>query len=264
MTTRRQADPRLGIFETLLVVSGEPIELDGHLARLTGSAEALYGARLPSGIEGRAQAAAAGEELGRLRIAAIPTQEEMDRRTVELRFEATRLDPDLVFPRDRAAQLHARAVRGGLGSNKWIDREDLDPRSDGTGPLIADGAELLEAGWANLFAVGDEIVRTPPADGRILPGLARAAVLALGRELGYGIREAPLAADDLIAAEEVFLTNSLRGIESVASLDGEPLPGAGGVSRRLAAALAQRWRLPGPAGGLPAPEAAPISGPPAR
>jgi para-aminobenzoate synthetase/4-amino-4-deoxychorismate lyase len=117
----------------------------------------------------------------------------------------------------------------------------------GPGQLICDDDEALEAGWANIFAVREETLWTPPADGRILPGTARAAVLAIALESGLDAREQPLRNEDLHSAEETFLTNSVRGIEPATALDGAPLPGCGPVSRRLADALRRRWGLSDPA-----------------
>jgi branched-subunit amino acid aminotransferase/4-amino-4-deoxychorismate lyase len=110
--------------------------------------------------------------------------------------------------------------------------------------LIRDGDELLEAGWANLFAVREGTLWTPPADGRILPGIARATLLEIARDEGITTSESPLQREDLYSAEETFLTNSVRGIEPATSLDGTALPGGGPVSDRLANALQRRWRLP--------------------
>jgi len=123
----------------------------------------------------------------------------------------------------------------------------MEHPDDGAGQLICDGDEALEAGWANLFAVREETLWTPPADGRILPGTARAAILAIALAEGLNVREQPLPAADLQSAEEIFLTNSIRGIEPASALDGAPLPGCGPVSRRLADALRRRWGLSGPA-----------------
>ena len=61
---------------------------------------------------------------------------------------------------------------------------------------------MLEAGRANVFAVADGGLLTPPADGRILPGTARGAVLDLAAELGVPAAERRLALADLRRADE--------------------------------------------------------------
>ena len=64
-------DPSAGVFETLLVADGRPVELDAHLERLAASVEELYA---PATRDPRAEIeeAASGLELGRLRIDLIP------------------------------------------------------------------------------------------------------------------------------------------------------------------------------------------------
>ncbi len=90
---------------------------------------------------------------------------------------------EAVFPA-RGAKLQSHRVTGGNGAHKWVDRRGMEHPDDGAGQLICDGDELLEAGWANLFAVREETLWTPPADGRILPGTARAAILEVAGEEG--------------------------------------------------------------------------------
>jgi para-aminobenzoate synthetase / 4-amino-4-deoxychorismate lyase len=283
MPPRRQPDPRRGVFETLLVVAGEPVELDAHLARLAASVERLFGAELPADASDRALAAAAGQVLGRLRLSAAPrlggepgeprrtgsvrrgSPGSQPDRALELEVTTSAVDPEIVFPElTMGACLEAVDRPGGLGAHKWVERVGLDRPDEGSGKLIADGGELLEAGWANLFVAGNGRLRTPPTDGRVLPGIARAAVLALTPCLGIEAREEPLNRADLLTADEVFLTNSIRGIEAAVELDGAPLPGAGPLSRRLAAALRRRWGLGSERDAPATPAAAPLPGPPAR
>lgn len=256
----RQPDPSKGIFESLLVVRGEPVELEGHLARLRGSLAELYGAELPANTSERVRAAAAELELGRLRLTAVPRNGDL-----ELSLRARPVGPAIVFP----PALQGSALRqvnrpGGHGAHKWVDRVGMEHPDAGAGQLIRDGEELLEAGWANLFAIRRNALWTPAADGRILAGMARTAVLDIARNEGLETHEAPLHRDDLLAADEVFLTNSVRGIEPAVALDSAPLPGCGPLSRRLAAALRRRWGLPDAVGAPPAPAAAPIPGPLSR
>ena len=65
---------------------------------------------------------------------------------------------------------------------------------------------MLESWGANVFArlPGGALV-TPPLDGRILPGVGRARLLAVHT----GAREERLTLDALLAAEEVYLTSAL-------------------------------------------------------
>jgi para-aminobenzoate synthetase/4-amino-4-deoxychorismate lyase len=233
----RRADPAKGVFETLLVVGGEPMEAAGHLNRLGRSLAEIYGVELPGGAGELVRATAAGVELGRLRVTAVPRSG-----VVDVDLEARPVDPAIMFPTAGAA-LRSLHRPGGHGSHKWVDRAGMDHPDAGPGQLICDGEEMLEAGWANLFAVREETLWTPAADGRILGGMARAAVLEIARGEDIETREQPLSAPDLLGADETFLTNSIRGIEPATSLDGTPLPGSGPITHRLAAALRRRWNL---------------------
>lgn len=233
-------DPARGVFETLLVVDGEPIELEGHLSRFERSLLDLYGSELPAEAREQVEAVAAPFELARLRLTATPRSA---RPGLDLEAEATPLDPALMFP-TQGASLQLVDRPGGHGPYKWVDRQGMEHPDGSPGQLIRDGDELLEAGWANLFAVREETLWTPPADGRLLPGRARAAVLEIATQEAIPTKEHPLHAEDLYSAEETFLTNSIRGIEPATSLNGTDLPGLGPVSHRLTAALHQRWNLP--------------------
>ena len=107
--------------------------------------------------------------------------------------------------------LEPYALPGGLGAHKWRDRrllESLAAVAPGTVPLLLDTDGLvLEAAHANVWIVEGDSLITPPADGRILPGTTRAALLAL--ELGA--REEPIDLDRLASADCAFLTSSISG-----------------------------------------------------
>jgi para-aminobenzoate synthetase/4-amino-4-deoxychorismate lyase len=103
------------------------------------------------------------------------------------------------------------ALPGGLGAHKWRDRRLLDALGDlvpGAVPLLVDTDGLvLEAGYANVWIVEGDALITPPADGRILPGTTRAALL----DAEDGAREEPIDVVRLASAESVFLTSSISG-----------------------------------------------------
>jgi para-aminobenzoate synthetase/4-amino-4-deoxychorismate lyase len=143
-----------------------------------------------------------------------------------------------------SAALHSLAVPGGLGAHKWRDRSLLDHAQARLGglPLVVDiDGSVVEAARANVFAVRDGALFTPPLDGRILPGVTRARVIELAKSAAIPVHEQPLRRDDLLGADEAFLTGSVRGIEAAASLDGAALPGGGPLAEQLAAGLRRTW-----------------------
>lgn len=247
-------DPEKGVFETLLVANGRPVELEAHLARLAASLRDLFGAEPGDRARDLVLESAAGLRLGRLRLTATPRGG-----GVELKAHGEEVDPSTVFPLERVAALRSLVVAGGLGPHKWADRSLLEQMeaamSDGGQvtatagepptapvPLLLDrDGSVLEASRANVFAVRGGALVTPPADGRILPGIARARAIEVARAVGVELREEALAPADLASAEEVFLTGSVRGVEPAAWLDGAELQPAGAVTQLVAAGLRRRW-----------------------
>ncbi|MGZ4172848.1 MAG: aminodeoxychorismate synthase component I [Solirubrobacteraceae bacterium] len=212
-------DPRAGIFETVLVRDGHALRIESHLARLRASVAGLYGAELPDHLCDDIGAAAAGVEgFARLRVDAVPQAGGMPVVTVSVRA----LGPT------EAVALRSWTIPGGLGAHKWIDRRLIDAL-EGAAPVAlpllvdADG-QVLEASRASVFALGEDgIVRTPPNDGRILPGVARARMLECAAELGLRVQERPLTLAELRKARGVILTSALR-CTPVQALDARPLP----------------------------------------
>lgn len=74
----------------------------------------------------------------------------------------------------------------------------------------ADGA-LLEAGLGNLWLRLDGTWTTPPLDGRVLPGIARAVLLERAAASGLSVAEQPLTFDDLHRAEAIAHSNAVYG-----------------------------------------------------
>jgi para-aminobenzoate synthetase/4-amino-4-deoxychorismate lyase len=235
---RRSPDPRAGVFETLLVAEGRPLELDAHLARLERSLHELFAALPPTGLRDQVLTFAAGVRLGRLRVTVAPSAVG----PLEVSAVVKTLDRDIVFPRaEQAVDLRPLELAGGLGAHKWADRRLLDEAAaDPAIPLVVDmDGTVLEASRGNVFLVLDGTLVTPRADGRLLPGVARRRVLELARGARIAVRETVVTAADLRRATEVFLTNSVRGIEPVRSLGGTVhwlgWPAATLLARRLEA-----------------------------
>lgn len=254
-------DPARGLFETLLVVDGEPVELGAHLARLGASLETLFGVEPPPGLEEEI-----GEHARRLRLGRMRITVGRNGAGTQAALATEDVDPTDIFPVwEHGADLRSLYFDGGLGEHKWADRGPLSGLvSDGVPLLLDRGYEVLEASRANVFAVVGDVLVTPPADGRILPGIARAGTIEAAREAGVEVVERPLGRDELLAADEVFLTGSVRGVEPARSLDGALLPAITDLSRRVGARLRRRWLDALVAAAAPAPAAAPPPGPLAR
>jgi branched-chain amino acid aminotransferase len=79
--------------------------------------------------------------------------------------------------------------------------------------------ELAECTQSNLFIVKDGVALTPPLDAGLLPGITRGFLFDIAPEAGVSIREAVLRDDDLLNADEVFLTNTTRGVLPATRVD---------------------------------------------
>jgi para-aminobenzoate synthetase/4-amino-4-deoxychorismate lyase len=203
------------------------------MARLRASLGALFGAPVPEGAREALLEAARGLRLGRARLDVAPNGSS----ALTTAVRTATVDPSIVFP-ERGARLVPLTVPGGWGAHKWADRERLDAHAtDEALPLLVDhDGTVLEASRANIFIVEDRAIVTPPADGRILPGVTRARVIEL-----LGAREAIVSLDRLAAADEVFLTGAVRGIEPVSACRATRVWTQSAVTGDAAAALRRHW-----------------------
>ena len=212
-------DPALGVFETLLVRAGSPVDARAHLARLERSVSALYGEKLPEDLLARVVAAAAAAPLARLRVTAVAALDSAagaaPGRALHAEIQA---EPLAAEPAPDPVTLSPAVLPGGLGAHKWQDRRLLDELADRLQavPLLLDlDGDVLEAAYANVFIVEGTHLVTPPLDGRQLPGTVRARVLAL-----HPAREERLSLDRIAAADEILLASSVRGIHPARLSDG--------------------------------------------
>src|SRR5262245_37869674 len=230
--------PAAGVFTSLLVTGGNTRGLPDHLARLETSARELFGKALPATLVGDLAAQLARNPSGRLRITVQPAGGPL-RALVE------------VVPLGQppaGVSLRPVVIPGGLGAHKWLDRRLLAElaasmaQRPGEQLLIEDtGGEVLETDRANVFAVFGGVLHTPPADGRLLPGVARQAVLRAACGQGLGVSVTPVSTARLQTASEVFVTNAVHGVRPARSLAGSPAAWpAGPVASQIAASLARQ------------------------
>lgn len=78
---------------------------------------------------------------------------------------------------------------------------------------------VCEGVTSNIFIVKDGIVLTPPLSVGILPGITRNVALRVGQGIGLKIEEQNIMEDDLLGADEIFITSSVREVVPVCCLD---------------------------------------------
>lgn len=118
----------------------------------------------------------------------------------------------------------------------WIDLVqslfDAYDRGRDTSCVVDEQGHVTEGPGFNVFMVKDGVVRT--AGLGVLEGISRRTVLELCERLGIPLRIGPVPADELRAADEVFLTSTGGGVLPIARVDSRPLPAfPGPVTQRL-------------------------------
>lgn len=88
--------------------------------------------------------------------------------------------------------------------------------------LIRDGL-LTESSAANVFAVIDGMLCTPPKDNLILGGITRDLIMELAGQGAFECRERAISKQELLSADEIWVTSSTREILPVIELNGKPV-----------------------------------------
>jgi 4-amino-4-deoxychorismate lyase len=119
-----------------------------------------------------------------------------------------------------------------LAGLKHLNRlENVLARAEWRDPSVHEGILLDEEGrvisgvMSNLFIWRGGVLATPRLDRCGVAGMARQRLMERAIQAGYTVEEADLSLDDVLAADEVMLTNSLILLWRVARLDNRVWPG---------------------------------------
>jgi 4-amino-4-deoxychorismate lyase len=234
------------VFETLRVYGGMPFSLAAHLDRLEASAALL---RLPPPPRDQFErtvfeAIAAGDTLDAgLRLLWTAGREGGGPPTAVVLVST--LPPGLDELRVRglrvavvrwAAGTLAGAKSTSYAENMAAQAEAAERGADDALLVAADGT-VLEAPTSNVWFREGSRLHTPSLALPLLAGVTRAAIARLAPQAGYEVEEGSFPLDRVAAADEVFLTSSVREVAPVVAIDGEPV---GGGSPGPAAAALQR------------------------
>ncbi|MEE9401154.1 MAG: aminotransferase class IV, partial [Dehalococcoidia bacterium] len=84
---------------------------------------------------------------------------------------------------------------------------------------------LCEGSTSNVFLVTGNSLVTPDEESGCLPGVTRQAVIELASELGIGVVQREVQIEELLRADEAFVTNSLLELMPLGEVDGKPIGG---------------------------------------
>jgi branched-chain amino acid aminotransferase len=94
----------------------------------------------------------------------------------------------------------------------WAREKELDDA------LITNTSHsIIESTRSNLFLVSNRVLYTPGLESGPIGGVMRAAVINLALEEGFKVYECNISPGEMLRADELFLTNAVRGIQWVAS-----------------------------------------------
>jgi branched-chain amino acid aminotransferase len=78
-------------------------------------------------------------------------------------------------------------------------------------------SNIVESSHSNLFLVSNRVLYTPGLDSGPVGGVMRASVINAALRNGYKVYECNITPQEMLRADEMFLTNTIRGIQWVAS-----------------------------------------------
>ena len=255
------------VYEVVRTYGGRPFELERHLLRMERTAARIGLSLPPRGkVEqelARTLEAAANPEsyarivitrgegqfgLGahlasghRMVIIVRPLQlppEEQYRTGVQMAIARTRRNSPLALD---------PALKTGNYLNSILALREANQVGADDAILLDLSGRVTEATTSNVFFVQRGVVVTPPLALGMLEGVTRAVVIEVARIEGVMLREEPHGPEALAAADEVFVSSTIREVMPVTSLvflessgeqkrlvaDGKPGP----VAQRLRAAF---------------------------
>ena len=249
-----------GIFETLRVRRGVPIELDGHLRRLHAGLAALEirlawsDAEVAAAIAATVAVNAPADAAVRLTVSRgspasrglLPGGWRDMRATLVVQAWPNPGVPAALLERGIRAIVSSarRDPASPLAGVKTVSRADhvwtkLEADRAGVDEAISltlDG-HVAEATTASLAIVIGDALRTPPLATGVLAGTTRDWLLGVDGAVGVGLAagEAAFGLEELLGADEAILCSSVAGIVPLVEIDGRSIgdgrPGA--WARRL-------------------------------
>jgi para-aminobenzoate synthetase/4-amino-4-deoxychorismate lyase len=200
-------------FETMGEVHGGLPLWDRHLARLQAAAARL---RLPfappADLRAGAMELLRRSDHGVLRLSLVPAASgvhwEMATRPLARVLQRVALIPTVCRRPEGGPPPDLKAA-----PRTFYDDVLAEAQAGGAddGIVLGPAGEVLETATANLWLLLEGTWATPPLDGRILPGIARARLLEVARRRGVATAERVCKLDDLHRARGLAVSNAVHG-----------------------------------------------------
>ncbi len=253
-----------GVFETIAVMDGNPLLLGQHLDRLQSGCQALAiscpdRALLISEIASCCRHAAQHLNSSNAVIKVIVTRGQGGRGyRPPVQATPTRivsLHPWPTTPKNYAVEgIAMRFCQTRLGINpslagiKHLNRlEQVLARAEWDDPDIQEGVmldtngQVIEGTMSNLFYVKANSLYTACLKQAGIAGIVRQQLINLAHIQGHSFTEQPVTQEMLLAADEIFVSNSIIGIWPVRQI-GQHHFAIGPITRQLQAGLMQVMR----------------------
>ena len=85
--------------------------------------------------------------------------------------------------------------------------------------MLNSSGKVAEGSAENIFIVKNGVIKTPPLDADILNGITRDSVIQLIRSNGIKLIEKNITVNELLKADEVFMTGTAAEVKSVTKID---------------------------------------------
>ncbi|NDV90087.1 D-alanine aminotransferase [Alteromonas sp. 345S023] len=236
-----------GIYEVIPSYAGKPVGLNGHLARMNDGLSAIsitnpYSfeqwsdiltqllrhneARFPEGNIGIYFHISRGTDTKRYH--AYP--DNVSPTVFGFAFAlppAQPLSKDAVKPFKVALQEDKRWQRCHIKSTSLLGnvmhfQAGIDHGVNET-ILYNENKQVTEASSCNVFMVKDKVIYTPPLDNQLLPGITRSIAIEAFKRAELRVVENWFTTEDLLDADEVWLSSSSKELMPVVEVDGNTI-----------------------------------------
>ena len=239
-----------GLFTTVRIVQGEAFAYERHWRRVEKDAGIIRlpltytGAKVRVNLQEVLRANKVTEGCARIYLVWNDVgmwKSEEKRAEVDLVITSADLPsyPDQVRLTVREHGRHAASPLAGVKTISWLNsvwaageahREGFDEVV-----MLNERGEVAECTAANLFVVKDEKVLTPPLSSGCLEGVTRGVLMEIASEAGTSVKEQTLRVEDLLGADEVFITSTNRNVIGVKEIAGQQIGNGseGEITKRL-------------------------------